>query len=256
LLDVHDDSDHHRSVFTLAGPTDADLENAVRRLAVAVDRRVDLRAHDGVHPRLGALDVVPFAALDGDRGAAVRAARSFGNWMASTFDVPVFFYGDASATARTLPEIRNRALAPRPDYGPSDPHPRLGMVSVGARPILVAVNCDLDHDDVTLARTIARSIRARDGGLAGVRAIGLWLASRRRAQVSMNLVDLDATGVERACEEVRRHARAAGADVARVELVGLLPATELARCSAPFLEWTGIGPGQTIEARLAALRPP
>jgi glutamate formiminotransferase / 5-formyltetrahydrofolate cyclo-ligase len=125
-------------------------------------------------------------------------------------------------------------------------------VAVGARPLLVAFNCELDSSDAALAAEIAAGVRERDGGLPGVRALGFVLASRERAQVSMNLVDLAATGLEAAWSEVRRLALDRGTDVVRVELVGLLPAAELARCSAEFLRWSGLGPDHTIESRLQA----
>jgi glutamate formiminotransferase / 5-formyltetrahydrofolate cyclo-ligase len=250
LLDRHVDRDHHRAVFTLAG---AGTEAAARALARAVATQVDLRRHAGVHPRLGALDVVPFVALDGEPPRrAVTAARDFASWIAATLDVPVFLYDDADPQGRTLPDTRREAFVDRaPDAGPAAPHPALGAVAVGARPPLVAVNCELAVDDVALARRIATRVRDRDGGLPGVRALGLHLDRAGRTQVSMNLVALERTGVERACRTVRDHARAAGNDVARVELVGLVPAAELARCSPGFLAWAGLGADQTIEARLA-----
>jgi glutamate formiminotransferase / 5-formyltetrahydrofolate cyclo-ligase len=253
LLDLHADVDHHRSVFTLAGPRDRDAEQAVRRLACAVAERVHLADHDGVHPRFGALDVVPFVALDTMHpDHAVDAARAFASWAANALQVPVFLYGGADPHHRDLPSLRRNAFAARePDAGPLAPHPRLGAIAVGARPLLVAVNCGLDRDDVDLARAIARRVRASDGGLPGVRALGLPLSSRARAQVSMNLVHLAATGLQRACERVRQLAQEAGADVGRVELVGLLPEAELARCDPAFLEWCGIGADRTIEAQIA-----
>ncbi|MEX1008442.1 MAG: glutamate formiminotransferase [Acidimicrobiia bacterium] len=252
LLDVHVDADHHRSVFTLAGPGEHDAEPALRRLARAVADRVDLTAHDGVHPRIGALDVVPFVALDGTpSGDAVDAARAFASWAAEELALPVFLYGDADPQHRALPDTRRDAFTRRqPDVGPPEPHPQLGAVAVGARPLLVAVNCELDRDDLALARSLARAVREIDGGLIGVRALGLELESAARVQVSMNLVDLGATGLQQACEAVRSLARGRGADVARVELVGLLPASELARCDDEFRVWSGISPDQTIEARL------
>jgi glutamate formiminotransferase len=244
LLDVHVDADHHRSVFTLAGPGTTDAEAAARSLTRAAAEHLDLTDHAGVHPRIGAVDVVPFVALDGSAPAeAVRAAREFAGWITSELGVPAHLYGDADPEGRTLPEVRAHA---RHAAGEA----RLGAVAVGARPVLVAVNCDLEHDDVDVARAIATTVRARDGGLPGVRALGLHLASRARAQVSMNLVDLAATGLEEAAWAVRREARARGTDVAGVELVGLLPRAELARCSREFLEWTELGDGSTIEARL------
>ena len=256
LLDLHHDRDHNRSVFTLAGPGPDDALTAVRALALAVAERLDQTEHRGVHPRLGSLDVVPFVAL-GDRpaGAAITAARDFAEWWANAAAVPVFLYDAADPEARTLPETRRAALSVRrPDFGPDRPHPRLGATAVGARTPLVAVNCRLDCADVSVARRIATSVRERDGGLPGVRALGLELASVGRAQVSMNLVDLDRTGIEAACTTVRDRARAAGHAVEAVELVGLVPAAAMRECSTDFLRWSGIDPAATIEGRLAAGR--
>ncbi len=162
LLDVHVDADHHRSVFTLAGPDERDSELAVQHLARAVADRVDLGAHAGVHPRFGALDVVPFVALDGTPGTdAVDAARAFAAWGAEELALPAFLYGDADPQHRSLPETRSDAFTRRqPDVGPRRPHPQLGAVAVGARPLLVAVNCELDRHDLALARALARGTRA------------------------------------------------------------------------------------------------
>ncbi len=134
LLDVHADVDHHRSVYTLAGPGPRDAEGAVRSLARAVAERVDLTRHDGVHPRMGALDVVPFVALDGSAAVdAVDAAHAFGAWAAAELAVPVFFYGDADPQGRSLPALRRDAFTSRlPDAGPAEPHARLGAIAVGA----------------------------------------------------------------------------------------------------------------------------
>jgi glutamate formiminotransferase / 5-formyltetrahydrofolate cyclo-ligase len=253
LLDLHTDPDHHRSVFTLAGPGEDDAAAAVRDLARVVAARVELTSHDGVHPRFGALDVVPFVSLGGtDASHAVDAAQSFAAWAAAELRVPVFLYGDADDQHRTLPDLRRDAFGPRrPDLGPREPHPTIGAVAVGARPVLVAVNCELDRDELAVARAIAEAVRERDGGLPGVRALGLPLASRARVQVSMNLVDLRATGLQQACETVRAEALALDCDVTRVELVGLMPAAELARCDESFRAWAGITADQTIEAQLA-----
>ena len=253
LLDVHTDADHHRSVFTLAGPGERDAADASRALARGVAASVDVSAHTGVHPRLGALDVVPFVALAGsDPGDAIDAARAFATWVVDELAVPVFLYGDADPERRTLPDARRDAFRTRPpDMGPTAPHPRLGACAVGARPVLVAVNCELATADLVLARAIAAAVRERDGGLPGVRALGLELASVGRVQVSMNLVALERTGLQEACTSVRARAGRAGVAVSRVELVGLLPAEELARCDAGFLEWAGISSEQTVEARLA-----
>jgi glutamate formiminotransferase len=257
LLDVHADADHHRSVFTLAGPDAKGAEVAARDLVAAIAERVDVRNHVGVHPRLGALDVVPFVALEGARRAdATVAARAFASWVGRELSLPAFLYGDADDSGRPLPAVRENAFTRRPpDYGPTGPHPRLGAVAVGARPPLVAVNCWLDRDDLALAREIAAQVRERDGGLPGVRALGFALASRGRVQVSMNLTRLEASGLERACTAVRRLAHEAEAEVEEVELVGLVPASELQRCSPEFLAWARVDHDQTIEARLARRSP-
>jgi glutamate formiminotransferase len=254
LLDVHVDPDHHRSVLTLAGPGEHDVEGAARALTRVAAEHVDVSVHEGVHPRLGAVDVVPFVALAGSAPAdAVDAARAYAQWVAEELRVPAFLYGAADPEQRTLPDVRRDAFGRRaPDAGPAAPHPQLGAVAVGARPPLVAVNCRLDRDDLALAREIAGQVRERDGGLPGVRALGLALASRGRAQVSMNVTRLDACSVERACTAVRRLAYEGGAEVEAVELVGLAPAAELERWTPEFREWSGIGPDHTIEARVAA----
>jgi glutamate formiminotransferase len=172
--------------------------------------------------------------------------------VAAELDLAVFLYDDADPERRSLPDARRDAFVSRsPDRGPSSPHERLGAVAVGARPPLVAVNCWLDTRDVAVGRAVAAAVRERDGGLPGVRALGFSLPGAGTTQVSMNLVDLAATGLEAACTEVRRRAEAAGARVTQVELVGLVPAAELARCSQPFLDWAGLGLDVTIESRLA-----
>ena len=262
LLDVHSDPDHNRSVLTLAGPLDRLAEAAFALARVAVER-IDLSTHAGVHPRLGAVDVVPFVPL-GDVGAdglatAGGVARAWAERAAGELGVPVFLYGRADPMGSSLPDVRRTAFRERrPDFGPAEPHPTAGAMAVGARPVLVALNCELapvrgggDLDaDLAVARTVARAVRERDGGLSGVRALGFGLASRGRAQVSMNLLDLAVTGVEAACAGVRRAAAEHGTEVTAVELVGLLPAAELERCSGEFLAWSGLSPERTIEARL------
>lgn len=251
LLDVHADPDHHRSVFTLGGDL-ARVADGVRRLAEQALLHVDIDTHRGVHPRLGALDVVPFVALDpARRSEAVEAARAFAGWVGGTLEVPVFLYGGADPAGRTLPEIRAGAFdRVVPDHGPAGPHHGSGAVVVGERPVLVAVNCFLDTADLAPARTAATRVRERDGGLPGVRALGFHLASRRVAQVSMNVTDLTRTGVEEACDAVRARVGEQGARVTEVELVGLVPRGEYERWSEDFRQWASIGPDRTIEARL------
>jgi glutamate formiminotransferase len=253
LIDVHSDPDHHRTVCTIAARESAMTEAAVHRLTEVALEDLDLRDHAGVHPRLGVVDVVPFVALPPTPGdVAVAAAHAFGAWIARVHRVPVFFYGEAAPDGRALPTVRRDAFTPAlaPDLGPGAPDLRRGATAVGARAPLVAVNVELATDDLTIATRIARETRERDGGLLGVRALGLPLASRGTVQVSMNLVDLAATGVERACTEVRDRARVWGVDVLRVELVGLLPAAELTRCSDAFRTWSGLDEHDTVEARV------
>jgi glutamate formiminotransferase len=251
LLDVHRDPDHNRSVFTIAGNPHATL-TAVRRLAMSVASNLDLDTHEGVHPRLGALDVVPFVAL-GDTApiAAIAAARAFATWWGSAYRVPCFFYDEADADRRSLPLLRREAFAKRaPDRGPTLLHLRLGATAVGARQPLVALNCVLDGGTVEDAQAIARAARERDGGMPGVRALGFWLAGPGRPQVSMNLIDLERTDVETACARVGELARARGRAVSEIELVGLLPTAELARCGPEVRAMAHLDDRRTIEGAL------
>lgn len=234
LLDVHRDADHHRSVLTLAGP---DVEEAARRVVAAAVAAVDLRAHAGAHPRLGAADVVPFVPLGGsDPADAVRARDALARWAGGELGVPCFLYGPE----RTLPDVRREAFRSlAPDTGPSRPHPTAGATAVGARAVLVAYNLWLaPGTGVDEARRIARGIRG-----PGILALGLAVGAG--AQVSCNLVDPLAVGPAAAFDAVARHA-----PVARAELVGLAPAAVLA--AAPRHRWVelDLGPERTIEARL------
>jgi glutamate formiminotransferase len=254
LIDVHADADHHRSVFTLAGPGPRDACEAVRALAAAVADGATLVGHEGEHPRFGVLDVVPFVALGGTNAERLQAAdeaRAFGKWWAEHHKVPVFLYDDADPEGRDLPHARTHAFKARqPDYGPPAPHPELGATAAGARRPLIAINCILVTRDVSVARRIARMLRERDGGLRGVRALGFYLPEAARAQVSMNLTDMDRTGVQDACLHVRDLAVELGSDVASIELVGLMPRRELDRCSDDFLTWSRIDAASAIEARI------
>ncbi len=254
LIDVHSDPDHNRSVFTLAGAKATDTQAASRALARAVGEHLSVSEHDGVHPLLGALDVVPFVPLGGtpaEENIAADAATSFARWWSARYEVPVFLFGDADPKRRTLPQARRTAFSSRvPDYGPPQPHERLGATAVGVRSPLIAINCLLLSDEVEIARRIARGVREETGGLPGVRALGFMLESQGRAQVSMNLVDLPSTGIEIACRKVRVLARQERTDVAAIELVGLVPRRELDRCSEEFLAWSKLDATSTIEARV------
>jgi glutamate formiminotransferase len=254
LLDVHADADHNRAVFTLGARGAAAVVDGTRALADAVAASISIVGHDGVHPFMGALDVAPFVSLDDSdagRGRAVAVARDFGAWWAESHGVPVFLYDDADPSGRDLPRTRREAFANRaPDFGPATPHPSLGATAVGARRPLVAINLWLSTPDVAVARRIARAVRERDGGLPGVRALGFQMRSSDQAQVSMNLYDLERTGVEVACSTVRDLGRREDTEIAMVELVGLVPRREAERWSPAFRAWSGLGGGVAVEDRV------
>jgi glutamate formiminotransferase / 5-formyltetrahydrofolate cyclo-ligase len=230
FLDLHVDPDHGRAVFTLAA-RQGDLAWALLGGARAASERIDVRRHRGLHPYVGAVDIMPVVYLDQDRrGAACAEAVTAAALVGEELEIPVFLYGELA----TRPEHEERAFVRRggpdglaqrmatgelvPDYGPRRPHPTAGAVLVGARPPLVAFNLDLATDDVELARRIAATLRESGGGLPGVRAIGLFLAGRGCAQVSTNVHDHRAAPLREIVERVR-----ARAEIAETELVGLAP---------------------------------
>jgi glutamate formiminotransferase len=235
LLDTHTDPDHNRSVLTLAGPS-AEVEKAARAVARAAVEEIDLRVHHGVHPRLGAVDVVPFVPLGSTTMATAVAARdAFAAWAASALDLPCFLYGEE----RPLPEVRRRAFHDLPpDAGPGRPHPTAGAVAVGARPVLVAYNVWLASDDVDLARTIARSLRSEH-----VRALGLEVGGH--AQVSCNLLSPRTVRPDAVYDAV-----AATTAVVRAELVGLVPAEVVEAIAPARRRELDLDLSRTIEARL------
>jgi glutamate formiminotransferase / 5-formyltetrahydrofolate cyclo-ligase len=229
LLDVHSDTDHHRSVFTLAGEPGS-LAHAVLAGAAEAVKRVDVNAHEGIHPRVGAIDVAPIVYLDpADRGAACAEALVLGDLLGDELELPVFLYGEL-AQGRTRAELRRggpAALAQRintrelrPDFGPHRLHPTAGAVLVAARPPLIAFNVEL-APPATLDDAKQIAARIREGGSEGlesVRAIGLWLAARDVAQVSTNVEDHRATPLAELITAIARHATPS-----RAELVGLAP---------------------------------
>lgn len=232
LLDVHTDAHHHRSVLTVVGAA------AARAVAAAAVARVDLRNHCGAHPRIGALDVVPFVPLGAATLAdAVVARDQFCRWAAESLDLPCFVYGPE----RSLPEVRRSAFATlSPTTGPVEPHPSAGAVAVGARPVLVAYNVWLAEPDVDLARRVATKVRG-----PGIRALGLLVGDR--VQVSMNLVDPSRVGPAAATDAV-----ASVAPIAGCELVGLVPRAVLDAVPGSRRAALDLAEDRTIEARLAA----
>ena len=263
LLDRTSDPDHNRSVLTFAGTPSAGRAAALALVATAV-REIDLRKHAGVHPRLGAVDVLPFVPL----GAAtmdecVALAHEVGREIAVRHAIPVYFYGRAALRSEylRLADIRRPrfeglgaviATSHRPDAGPTRVHPTAGAIVVGARAPLIAFNVELDTTDLALARRIAREIRASSGGLPALQALGLPLSGPARVQVSMNLLDHERTGLVAAFDAVASRARAVGVRVIRGELVGLVAAAATVGLTADRIALDTVGPERTIEGRLLA----
>jgi glutamate formiminotransferase len=258
LLDVHTDPDHNRSVFTVVGEDDALVDALVAAVECARDR-IDLRAHEGAHPRIGAADVVPVVPLrpldlERAKAAALRLADRVGE-----LGLPVFLYGEL-ATARGPAFFRRggtEELARRlaggdveQDFGPGELHPTAGGVIVGARRPLIAFNVDLRGASLEDARTIASVIRERDGGFPGVRALGLQLPSSGRVQVSMNVEDWEASALHEILARIEAEAAALGARVERAELVGLMPAGAAAAAAGAALRIEGFDASRLIETRL------
>jgi glutamate formiminotransferase len=262
LLDVSSDPDHNRTVLTLAGEA-AGLRAALLALYEAALQEIDLTCHQGVHPRVGAVDVVPFVPLgDTPVEEAVATAESLAVEVAERFGLPVYLYERAARRPerRLLADIRRGGFegfaakmadpAWAPDFGPARVHPTAGVTVIGARFFLIAFNAVLDTPDVSIARAVARKVRESGGGLPAVRAMGVYLASRGRAQVSMNLVDFRRTPVLRALERVRQEAEALGAHVVESELVGLMPEEAAAGVVRDALLIPGFAPGRVLETLL------
>jgi glutamate formiminotransferase len=249
LLDVHTDPDHNRSVFTLVGH-EGELVDALLAGVIAARERIDLRAHAGVHPRIGAADVVPIVPIDpGDLDRARGAALALGARLGA-LGLPIFLYappgrGPAFYRRGGPEELQRRLDAGelRPDFGPARLDPFAGAVIVGARAPLVALNVDLDGS-LAAAKEIAAAVRESGGGFRGVRALGLELPIAGRVQVSMNIEDWRASPPSEVVARIRAEALARGVEVARLELVGLIPAA-----AAVGLE--GIEPSGILESRLA-----
>lgn len=238
VLDVHQDRFHHRSVFTIVGPPEA-VPDAVFDLAGACIASVDLRHHEGEHPRMGAIDVIPFVPLhDVSPETCVALAGALAERIAGEMNVPTFLYGQAARTdaRRRLAAVRGggfealqtaigRDPGRQPDFGPAAVHPSAGATAVGVRDFLVAFNVQLDTSDTGVAREIARRIRTAGGGRAGIQALGFSVGGR--AQVSMNLFDLRRTTTLEAFDDVVTLARTLGVQIGASEIVGLAPAAAL-----------------------------
>ena len=284
LLDRTSDASHNRSVFTMAGEHEA-VADALERLVAAAIHEIDMDRHTGEHPRIGAVDVIPFVPLAATTmDDCVELARAFGERIATRFELPVFLYANAATRPERvkLADVRRGqyeglkteiALRGRePDFGPPRLHPSAGAVAVGARPFLIAYNINLDSADVELAKRIARRVRESGGGLPRVQASGFWIEELGRAQVSMNVLDFATTPLWLVWETVRDVAAEDGVELAESELIGLAPlAAFLAvadradarsedpverrlAAAATFLRLRDFSPMQALELRLEAAR--
>jgi glutamate formiminotransferase len=263
VADLHADPDHNRSVLTLLGDPGSVAAGALAAARKAVEL-IDLNRHEGQHPRMGAIDVLPFVPL---RGASeidcLAVAGTVALLLARDLGLPAFFYGAAATRPerRSLEDIRRprfeglRDLVgsdPQwaPDCGPARVHPTAGCVAVGVRPVLVAYNVELETADVAAAKGIARAIRERDGGLPGIKALGLFLPSRGRAQVSINVCDPRRTGLGAVFRAVEAEAAKRGTAARSSEIVGLVPRAALPPEPERTLKLAGFHPRQVLEAHL------
>jgi glutamate formiminotransferase len=259
LLDVHADADHNRSVFTLVGDDGAIVDALVASVAVA-SARIDLRAHEGAHPRIGAADVVPVVPIEpGDMERARTAAWRVAERIGSELSLPVFLYGELARERGPAffrrggtDELARRLESGEvePDFGPSHLDERAGGVIVGARRPLIAFNVDLADADLAVARAIASVVRERDGGFRGVRALGLDLPRAGRVQVSMNVEDWEASALHEIVGRIETEAAARGARVGGAELVGLMPAGAAAAAAGAQLRIAGFDASRVLELRL------
>jgi glutamate formiminotransferase / 5-formyltetrahydrofolate cyclo-ligase len=262
VLDLQSDVDHNRSVLSLAGDARA-LKQAILTLYEHALAAIDLRSHQGEHPRLGAVDVVPFVPIEGaTMQDCVALAREVGQAVAERFALPVFLYEEAASAPhrKNLEDIRRgqfeglkdklRDPLWAPDFGPAQPHASAGATVIGARAPLIAFNINLDTPDVDVAKRIAKAIRHSSGGYRYVKALGLMLQQRNVAQVSINMTDYTKTPLHRVFESVRAEAARAGVNVIGSEVVGLVPAQALIDAADYFLRLEGFNPSQVLERRM------
>jgi glutamate formiminotransferase / 5-formyltetrahydrofolate cyclo-ligase len=262
LLDHSSDAAHNRSVFTLVGDA-AGVERAVLALFERAAADVDLRRHTGEHPRLGAVDVVPFVPIEGVTMAdCVALANKVGAEIAARFQIPVYLYEDASTNParKNLEDIRRgefEGLAAKmatpgwaPDFGPASPHPSAGATVVGARMPLIAYNINLATDRLDVAKKIAAAVRHSSGGYRFVKAMGIKLEARGIVQVSMNLTNFEKTPIFRVFETVKREAARYGVAVLESEIIGLVPSAALNAAAEFYLQIEGFKADQVLENKL------
>jgi len=263
VLDTHIDPDHNRSVITFVAAPEMIVEAALRAVSLAAEL-IDMRRHTGVHPRLGATDVLPFVPISGVTMEDCAAlAHQAGERIARELSIPVFFYERAALKPDrvNLEDVRRGALEllreqialdpnRAPDLGPLRVHETAGAIAIGARPFLIAFNINLRTTDVSIARKIARVVRARGGGLPFVKALGFELSTRGLAQVSLNLVNYEATGITQAYEAVRREAETLRVEIVSTEIVGLVPEKALDRSAEYFQKLENFSEDKIFEHRL------
>ncbi len=264
ILDRHIDSDHHRSVFTIAGFPDVTIRAAYELVRLAQEL-IDLSQHDGGHPRVGAVDVIPFIPLHGmTMEECKRLAEKLGAMIGPLLEIPVFLYGEASVQRPKLQLEAIRAggqggLSKRlaseggwhPAFGPTQLHPTSGAIAIGARDFLIAYNVVLESNDLILAQRIAKTIRTSDGGLPSLKAMGVALTSREQVQVSMNLTNYRETSMYDAYRAVEQVAKRYGVGIDESELVGLVPQAAISSEHIETLKFRAWKPDQVLEARLA-----
>jgi glutamate formiminotransferase / 5-formyltetrahydrofolate cyclo-ligase len=262
LLDHSSDASHNRSVLTLVGDAPGLKAATLALFEVAVDA-IDLRTHAGEHPRIGAVDVVPFVPIEGVTMAeCVMLAQDVAAAVAERFNVPVYLYEDASENParKNLEDIRRGEFeglgakmaqpAWRPDYGPTAPHPSAGASVIGARMPLIAYNINLNTDRLDVAKKIAAAIRHSSGGLRYVKAMGVKVDERNLAQVSINLTNYQKTPMFRVFEMVKREAARYGVNVLESEIIGLVPSAALVSSAEFFLQLERFSEGQILENKL------
>jgi glutamate formiminotransferase / 5-formyltetrahydrofolate cyclo-ligase len=263
VLGVQSDKDHNRSVLTLVGE-EASLKAGILALFEVATARIDLRSHQGEHPRMGAVDVVPFIPIEGaSMKDCVSLSREVGAAVAERFGVPIFLYEEAAAGAhrKNLEDVRRgqfeglalkmKDAAWAPDFGPIAPHPTAGATAVGARMPLIAYNINLGTGDVDIAKKIAKVIRHSSGGYRFVKAMGVMIEERGMAQVSINMTDFKKTPLHRVFETVRSEAERHGVPVIGSEIVGLVPSEALLDAADHFLRLERFDPSQVLERKIA-----
>jgi glutamate formiminotransferase / 5-formyltetrahydrofolate cyclo-ligase len=262
LLDVASDTDHNRTVLTFVGPPEGVAEAAFRVTQAAVEL-IDMESHKGEHPRMGAMDVVPFIPISGaTMQEAVELAKGVGARIAEELSVPVYLYSAAATTParKRLPDVRKGEYEGlkegitgperKPDYGEARMHPTAGATAVGARPPLIAFNVNLGTRELPVAKEIGKAVRESSGGLVNVQGMGVDLAAEGLVQVSMNLLDYTKTPIYRAYELVRIEAERYGVPIVGSEIVGLLPLDALVGAAEYYLKLKGFKREQVLEVRL------